>query len=195
MKKKPIVQLAVATPIIDKVIRMIRGQKVILDRDLAAIYEVTTGRLNEAVKRNFDRFPPEFLFQLTVKELQELLANCDNLQSLKYAPRLPSVFTEHGALMAATVLNSPRATQMSLFIIRTFTKMRELLISQDELRQKLDAIDNKIAGHDIAIRMLFNDLQSLLSPRKTTSGEIGFHTVLPKLKRKTNKQTLAATLI
>ena len=101
-------------PDISTAILTVRGERVILDADLAATYGVTTKRLNEQVKRNTDRFPPDFSFQLTAEEKAEVVANCDHLARLKFSPVLPRAFTEHGAIMAANVLNSPRAAQMSV---------------------------------------------------------------------------------
>lgn len=170
--KKPQKQLSVDSVLIEESILTIRGQKVILDRDLAAIYGVPTKALNQAVKRNFYKFPPEFCFQLTVKELEIAVAKCD--RNWEMTRTLPYAFTEHGSLMASTVLKSPRAVQMSLFIIRTFAKMRELLISQEDLQKKLLEIESKLAGHDIAVQILFNELKSLTTPKKTAGKTIGF---------------------
>jgi hypothetical protein len=111
MKTTPAPRKAIS---IESVIHTVRGEKVILDTDLAHLYGVTTKRLNEQVKRNLRRFPPDFMFRLTVKEKAEVVANCDHLQKLKFSPSLPYAFTEHGALMAANVLNSPRAVEMSV---------------------------------------------------------------------------------
>ena len=101
---------------VEEAIILIRGQKVILDSDLARLYGVSTKRLNQQVKRNSDRFPEDFMFQLTKKEKLEVVANCDHLSLLKFSPVLPYVFTEHGAIMAASVLNTPRAIETSIFI-------------------------------------------------------------------------------
>ena len=109
-------------------ILLIRGQKVILDADLAELYDVPTKRLNEQVKRNIDRFPPDFMFQLNLKEKEEVVANCDHLSRLKYSPSLPYAFTEHGAIMAASVLNSPRAVEISVYIVRAFVRLRQFCI-------------------------------------------------------------------
>ncbi len=106
-------------PDVDRVILTVRNQKVILDADLAAIYGVSTKRLNEQVKRNEDRFPPDFAFQLTQLEKAEVVANCDHLGQLKFSPVLPRAFTEHGAIMAADVLNSPHAVCLSVYVIHT----------------------------------------------------------------------------
>ncbi len=186
MKKKTSIAILEA-PKIEEVLLCLRGQKVLLDRDLATIYGVPTKALNQAVRRNFERFPPEFYFQLTDSELRVAVTNCDRNLDFNMVRTLPYAFTEHGALMAATVLNSPRAVQMSLFIIRTFTKMRELLISQEDLSKKLKAIEERLTGHDIGLRFLFGELQRLLSPKRTSCKEIGFHTSL-KTTRCTRKK-------
>src|SRR5262245_50540335 len=118
-------------------IQTIRGQKVILDTDLARIYGVTTKRLNEQVKRNLDRFPGDFLFQLTAAEKSEVVANCDHLSRLKFSPVLPYAFTENGAVMAANVLNSVQAVRMSVFVVRAFVQMRRWLGSSTDLARQL----------------------------------------------------------
>jgi hypothetical protein len=111
---------------IEQAILLIRGEKVMLDIDLAVIYGVTTKRLNEQVKRNAGRFPPDFMFQLIETEKAEVVANCDHLARLKFSPHLPYAFTEHGALMLANVLNSERAAQTSVMVVRAFVKLRRM---------------------------------------------------------------------
>ena len=108
---------------IDRAILFLRGQKVMLDSDLAEIYGVKTSRLNEQVKRNIDRFPADFMFQLTDKEKEEVIANCDHLENIKFSRTNPYAFTEHGAMMLATVLNTPTAITTSVLIVRAFVKM------------------------------------------------------------------------
>jgi hypothetical protein len=105
-------------------ILMIRGHKVMVDADLANLYGVTTKRLNEQVKRNRERFPDDFMFQLTAEEKEQVVANCDHLARLKFSPAIPNVFTEHGAIMAASVLNTPRAVEMSVYVVRAFIRLR-----------------------------------------------------------------------
>jgi hypothetical protein len=105
---------------IEPLILEIRGQKVLLDNDLAALYGVATKVLNQAVKRNRDRFPPDFTFQLNANEKKEVVTNCDHLAKLRFSPRLPYAFTEHGTIMAATILNSPRAVEVRVFVVRAF---------------------------------------------------------------------------
>ena len=107
----------------------LRGRKVMLDADLAGIYGVPTKVLNQAVSRNKERFPRDFVFRLTPEEKMEVVTNCDHLARLKFSPVLPHAFTEHGAIMAATVLNSPQAVAMSVYVVRAFIRMREQLVA------------------------------------------------------------------
>jgi hypothetical protein len=125
---------------LDRAILVIRKQKVILDADLAALYEVSTKRLNEQVKRNRDRFPEDFMFQLSVDEKLKVVTNCDHLLRLKFSPTLPYAFTEHGAIMAASVLNSDRAIQVSVLVVRAFVRLRYMLESHQNLVKKMDAL-------------------------------------------------------
>ena len=140
--------------IIERRILLIRGQKVILDANLAEFYGVQTKRLNEQVKRNSQRFPSDFVFQLTAEEREEVVAKCDHLSKIKYSSTLPYAFTEHGALMAASVLNTARATEISVFVVRAFTRLGHLVAANDEILQRIDAIERKLAGHDQGIRGL-----------------------------------------
>jgi hypothetical protein len=164
----------------DPVIRMIRGQRVILDVDLAKIYGATTKRLNEQVKRNRERFPQDFMFRLTSAEAAELVSlesqtvTSNRSQfatgSQKHRdPRfLPYAFTEHGAVMAANVLNSERAVAMSVYVVRAFVKLREVLAGTEELAKKLDDLERKLTGrldtHEKAIIELFARIRKLLQP-------------------------------
>jgi phage regulator Rha-like protein len=165
-------------PTVESIIRTIRNQRVILDSDLAALYGVPTGRLNEAVKRNAERFPEEFMFQLTKEESDSLRSQFATLktgrgQHRKYAP---FAFTEHGALMAATVLNSPQAIAMSVAIIKAFVKLRQLALSIGELSQKVAALENGFLQHDQQLESVFDAIRQLLAPPETPTKEIGFHT-------------------
>ena len=176
---------------IEPVIHVIRGSRVILDVDLAAIYGVTTKRLNEQVKRNRERFPEDFMFRLTSSELRELdySASQDTgrnrsqiaTSSQKHRDRRfrPYAFTEHGAVMAATVLNSERAVAMSLYVVRAFVKLRETLAETKELAHKLDKLERKLTGrldvHEKAILKLFAQIKDLLKPPPPQSRKrIGF---------------------
>jgi hypothetical protein len=145
----------------------IRGLRVILDSDLARIYGVPTKRLNEQVRRNADRFPPDFLIQLTpseTKQLQGLRSQFATLKRGKHIKYLPHAFTEHGAIMAANVLNSREAIRMSVFVVRAFIKMREALISRSELERRLLQIENILLAHDESIRELYEKIRPLLLP-------------------------------
>jgi hypothetical protein len=154
----------------------IRGQKVILDADLAAIYGVPTKRLNEQVKRNAERFPADFVFQLSSEEKEEVVANCDHLSRLKFSKTCPYAFTEHGALMAANVLSSPEAVKMSVHVVRAFIKQRELLLAHSDVLKKLAQMDAKLMKHDEALRAIWQELQPLVAPvPPPPKKEIGFH--------------------
>ena len=145
-----------------------------LDSDLAALYGVATKALNQAVKRNIERFPPDFRFQLTKAERDEVVTNCDHLPGLKFSPVRPWVFTEHGAVMAATVLNSLRAVEMSLFVVRAFVRLRDLARNHTALSAKLDALERRVAGHDADIEQMFVALRRLIAPRRKSRRPIGF---------------------
>lgn len=155
----------------------IRSERVMLDRDLAAVYGVTTGALNQAVKRNRDRFPDDFVFHLTSEEAEEVRRSRSQSvilkrgQNIKY---LPWVFTEHGALMAATVLNSPLAVEMSVFVVLAFVRLREYARGHAEISKRLDALERKVTGHDEDLREMFNALRALLTPSPRSRREIGF---------------------
>ena len=163
-------------PPLGTLILTIRSQKVLLDADLAAIYGVPTKALNQAVKRNADRFPNDFHFQLTDEEKQEVVTNCDHLARLKFSKTRPYAFTEHGALMAANVLNSPEAVKMSVYVVRAFIKQRELLMAQSDVLKKLTQMDAKLLKQDDALRLIWRELQPLLSPPPSPpKRQIGFH--------------------
>jgi hypothetical protein len=151
-------------PAVDTLILTLRGQKVLVDADLATLYGVPTKRLNEQVKRNTDRFPEDFLLQLTAEEKAEVVANCDHLTRLKFSKTLPYAFTEHGAIMAATVLNSPEAVKMSVFVVRAFVRMREHLAANAAILQRLAEIDKTLLEHDHALGVIWQQIQPLLQP-------------------------------
>ena len=161
-------------------ILLLRAHRVILDRDLAAIYGVTTKRLNEQVKRNAKRFPEDFLFQLTAEEAELSRSQFATLksgrgQNIKYRPY---AFTEHGAIMAATVLNSPRAVEMSIYVVRAFVKLREILASNKDLARRLDElearIEKKLTTHDEAIAAMLSAIRQLMNPPQPKRRGIGF---------------------
>ncbi len=159
---------------VDPRILTIRSERVMLDRDLAEVYGVTTKALNQAVKRNEERFPSDFRFQLTREERDKVVTNCDHLQNLKYAAALPWAFTEHGSIMAAAVLSSSRAIEMSVFVVRAFARMRELARNHVEVAQRLSALERKVAGHDEDLKQMFAALRALLSPPERPRRRIGF---------------------
>jgi hypothetical protein len=154
----------IVTESIEAKILLIRGQKVMLDADLAELYGVETKRLNEQVRRNSERFPEDFMFRLTADEKAEVVANCDHLAKLKYSPSLPYAFTEHGTIMAANVINSPRAVEISVHVVRAFVHLRELVSTHKELSHKLDELERKVSSHDQAIAGLINAIRQLMSP-------------------------------
>ena len=155
-------------------ILLIRGAKVIVDTDLARFYGVPTKRLNEQVRRNADRFPEDFMLQLTGDEKAEVVANCDHLETLKFSPALPLAFTEHGAIMAANVLNSPKAVQASVFVVRAFVQLRQVLLTHKELAHKIDELDRKVQTHDKAIVELVRAIKALMQPADQAQSRIGF---------------------
>jgi hypothetical protein len=166
---------------IEPQILAIRGHRVILDADLAALYGTTTKGLNQAVKRNADRFPADFRFELTAPEKTEVVTNCDHLKQLKFSRTLPFAFTEHGAIMAASVLNTPRAIQVSVYVVRAFVKLRELLATHKELGLKLAELEQKVENHDAAIRSLVTAIRQLMQPPPAPPRRpIGFHAKPPK---------------
>ena len=148
---------------IDRAILFIRGHKVMLDVDLADIYGVKTSRLNEQVKRNSDRFPIDFMFQLTDKEKENVIANCDHLEKIKFSRTNPYAFTEHGAIMLASVLNTPIAVQTSVLIVRAFVKLREILLTHRELARKLTELEAK---YDKRFKVVFETLRELMQLEK-----------------------------
>lgn len=147
--------------IIENKILLIRGRKVIIDVDLAALYGTTTKALNQATKRNKARFPEDFMFQLTDKEKMEVVTNCDHLSKLKFSATLPYVFTEHGVIMAASVLNSEKAVQISVYVVRVFVKLRQILIEDKSLASKIIKLEKQIEAHDVAIHSLVTAIKEL----------------------------------
>jgi hypothetical protein len=160
---------------IERIIYLIRGQKVMLDSDLAEIYGVTTKRLNEQVGRNASRFPIDFAFQLTLQEVTDLRSQIATSKIGRGGRRYqPWVFTEHGAIMLASVLNSPVAVEASVRVVRAFVRLREMLASNRELAQRLDELERKFEGHDTAIANLFEAIRQLLKQPEPKRRKIGF---------------------
>jgi hypothetical protein len=158
---------------IEKSILTIRGQRVILDSDLAAIYGVTTARLNQQVRRNRDRFPDDFAYSLTQQEVAPLMLQSATSKTGRGGRRkLPFVFTEYGAVMAANVLNSPTAIHASILVVRAFVRMREMLNAHAELARKVDEMEKK---YDSQFKVVFDAFRQLMSAPQTPRRQIGFH--------------------
>ena len=160
-------------------ILVLRGQKVLLDAELAALYGVTTARLNQQVRRNRERFPDDFLFELTTAEFSALmLQNASSKSGRGGRRKLPFAFTEHGAIMAATVLNSPRATEMTVYVVRAFVKLRELLASNKDLARKLAALERSLVALDLKAQRQFKEvyeaIRALMSEPVPKPRPIGF---------------------
>jgi phage regulator Rha-like protein len=169
---------------VEDLIHTLRGQRIILDSDLAKVYGVTTTRLNQQVRRNTDRFPADFAFQVTADEFAGLMLQIATSKKRRGGRRkLPLVFTEHGAIMAANVLNSPRAVQMSVFVVRAFVKMREALSQNRHLAEKLAELERRLTGrldvHEQAIVHILDEIKKLMEPPppppEPKHREIGFH--------------------
>jgi len=157
---------------VERRILFIRGEKVILDSDLAELYGVTTKRLNEQVRRNRDRFPPGFMFQLTAKEKAEVVANCDHLARLKFSPALPLAFTEHRAIMAANVLSSSKAVAASVMVVRAFVRLRQMLASHADLARKLEDLEKR---YDSQFKQVFTAIRALMeAPGDSLRKRIGY---------------------
>jgi len=160
---------------VEQAIVLVRGEKVMLDADLAKLYGVTTKRLNEQIKRNRERFPDDFMFQLTREEAESLRhsrsqnATLKRGQNIKY---LPYAFTEHGAIMAANVLNSKRAVQASVAVVRVFIRLRQMLASNADLAQKLEELERK---YDRQFKVVFDAIRQLMTPPEPKRKQIGFH--------------------
>ncbi|MDB5203647.1 MAG: hypothetical protein JWQ27_3056 [Ferruginibacter sp.] len=159
--------------VMDKIL-LVRGKKVMIDKDLAILYGVPTKRLNEQVKRNAKRFPEDFMFQLTLEEKNEVTANCDHLKNLKFSPNLPYAFTEHGAVMLAGILNSDRAIEVNIQIVRIFTSMREMLLTNKDILLKLEQLEKQASTQDENIELIFEHLRQLLHPPASARQRIGF---------------------
>ncbi|MBI4982790.1 MAG: ORF6N domain-containing protein [Candidatus Omnitrophica bacterium] len=150
----------------------LRGKRVMLDRDLAKLYSVEAKRLNEQVKRNIKRFPSDFMFQLSWEEVESLRSQIATLNELRYTfskrgkhiKYLPYAFTEQGVAMLSSVLNSERAIQVNILIMRAFTKLREILLTHKELAAKIEMLENKYTEHDQTIKEIFRAIKQLLDP-------------------------------
>lgn len=175
-------------------ILVIRGQRVMIDADLAELYGVPTKALNQAIKRNAARFPEDFMFRLSPEEKQKVVTNCDHLAKLKFSKVLPFAFTEHGAIQAANVLATPQAEEMGVYVVRAFVRLREVLTSSRELAAKLDTLEQKtellslqhetFAGNTRAqLKQVFEALRQLMAPpAEPPKRPIGFVTGEEKKK-------------
>ena len=167
-------QSELAIPVESRIL-VVRKQKVILDSDLAELYGVPVKRLNQQVKRNQERFPADFVFQLTPKEHEilrlQFATSKDSHGGRRYPPY---AFTEHGAIMAATVLNSERAVEMSVFVVRAFVRLREMLSTNHELAAKIDELERRLDTHDASIQDLLEAIRELMLPDPATGRKIGF---------------------
>lgn len=156
---------------IESKIFLIRGEKVMLNRDLADLYGVTTGNLNKAVKRNLERFPEDFMFQLNKEEYDSLRFQFGILKRGEHSKYLPYAFTEQGVAMLSSVLNSKRAILVNIQIMRAFTKLRKMLASHEDLRRKVEAMEKK---YDAQFKVVFDAIKSLMSPLTKEQKKIGF---------------------
>ena len=167
-------ELIVSDEIVISKIYYIRGYKVMLDRDLAELYGVEPRRLREQVKRNEERFPANFIFQLTEDEVDSMVSQIAIPSKQHLGGHLPYAFTEHGVLMLANVLHSKTAMQVSVRIIEIFVKMREMLSAHKDILLKLEQLENKVTGHDGDIQIIFKYLKQLLNPPQEPRPRIGF---------------------
>lgn len=165
--------MTIADEMIVTKIYLLRGQKVMLDEDLAELYQVSTGRLNEQVKRNIARFPADFMFQLTKEEFENLKSQ-NATSSWGGRRKLPSAFTEHGVLMLSSVLNSERAVAVNIQIMRIYTKMREMLMTNQEILLKLEQLERQTFQNSDDIQTIFTALKELLNPPQEARTRIGF---------------------
>lgn len=159
---------------IESIIIPIRGQKILVDADLARLYGVPTKRLNEQVKRNIKRFPADFMFELSPEEKKELVANCDRFTNLHHSTVLPKAFTEHGVLMAANVLRTEKAFEVSVQIIRAFVRIRQMLTTTPDLAKKIEEIENRLAKHDQEFKDFHDLLLPLIGMNLANKRKIGF---------------------
>lgn len=182
---------------IENRILLVRNQKVMIDADLAELYGVPTKALNQAVKRNAERFPQDFMFQLTAEEKIEVVTNCDHLTKLKFSKSLPFAFTEHGAIQAANVLASAQAVEMGVYVVRAFVRLREVLASHKELAKRLDDLeqatealalqhDNFARNTRAQLKQVFDAIRELMTPPEPPKRPIGF---VPPEEKPTKSKT------
>ncbi len=168
---------------VENKILLIRGKKVMLDRDLANLYEVDTRSLIQAVKRNMSRFPKEFMFQLTKFEKEEVITICDHLQKLRFSATLPYAFTEQGVAMLSSVLNSKRAISVNIQIMKTFIELREMIEDNTELKLKIEDLEKK---YDKQFQVVFDAIKHLIEPEIKPKRKIGFYVADEEIKNLKN---------
>ena len=169
------VSTSIITARIERQIRLIRGEKVLLDSDLAALYGVTTKRFNEQIRRNLARFPADFMFRLNAEEAFVLRSQFATSKPGRGGRRyLPYAFTEHGAIMAASILNSPRAIEVSVYVVRAFVQLRIVIASNKAITRKLQEMERKLTTHDGAIANLIEAIRQLMTPPVPKRRGIGF---------------------
>ena len=194
-KSGPAVDATVMLPRIETRILVVREHKVIIDADLATLYGVPTKALNQAVKRNAERFPMDFMFQLSEPEKAEVVTSCDHLQKLKFSKSLPYAFTEHGAIQAANVLASPRAVEMGIYVVRAFVRLKQASTLYADIAKRLADLEEKTEGlalsHDsfsrntrTQLKQVFDALRELMTPPDPPKRPIGF--VTPDKGKKTS---------
>jgi len=159
---------------IEQKIFLIRGHKVMIDKELAVLYGVKTKALNQAVRRNIGRFPEDFMFILSESEKDELVTNCDRFKSQKHSTSLPYAFTEQGVAMLSSVLKSERAIQMNVAIMRAFVKLRQILSTHKELAQKFKELEGRVDKHDDEISAIFEAIKRLMVQEEKPKKKIGF---------------------
>ena len=162
---------------VEKLIHLARGEKVLLDSDLAILYGVTTGNLNKAVKRNHQRFPPDFMFRLTDEEAAALIFQSGRSRERGGRRHNPYAFTEQGVVMLSSVLRSERAVQVNVAIMRAFVSLRRMLTGNEALARRLAELERRLEGHDQAIKSLFDAIRGLMAPPAKARREIGFHAI------------------
>ena len=167
----------VPTERVEKLIHLARGERVLLDSDLASLYGVTTGNLNKAVKRNASRFPADFMFQISDEEAAALIFQTGRSKHRGGRRHNPHAFTEQGVAMLSSVLRSDRAVQVNVAIMRAFVGLRRMLAGNESLARKLAELERRLEGHDQAIKSLFDAIRELMTPPAKPSREIGFHAI------------------
>lgn len=159
---------------IEERILVVRGYRVMIDADLAALYGVTRKSFNEQIRRNFNRFPSDFMFELTSHEKEQVAANCGHLSNLKFSSKNPRVFTEHGTIMLANILKNQKAIDTSIQVVRSFVRLREMMISHKDLAEKLAALEKK---YDAQFKGVFDTIRKLMGPSLPKDSKIGFQSV------------------